>query len=152
MNTAADFSSRTEVDPTKKLEMTIRSDVHTKTIEVNIQSSGIVEEEQIYEIDENQHWKEKQNVRNQAQTGTHNEPENTVSELQQFHKPTSRLNSASSGSCKDNARSRLEQNNDIVRRNLRSKIEGESFDKNQLASDYRYQHYLQNLSRIENKQ
>ena len=64
MNTAADFHSRTEVDPTEELEMTIRNDIHTKAIEVNIQSSGIVEVEQIYvlpdnEIDENQLWEEK---------------------------------------------------------------------------------------------
>ena len=38
MNTAADFLSRTEVDPKEKLEMTIRNDIHTKEIEVNIQS------------------------------------------------------------------------------------------------------------------
>ena len=92
INAAADFLSRTKVDPTKKLEMAIRNDIHTKAIEVNIQSSGIVEEEQIYvlpdeEIDENQLWEEKQNIRSQAQTETHNKPENTVSELQQFHKP-----------------------------------------------------------------
>ena len=48
MNTATDFLSRTEVDPTGKLEITIGNDIHTKAIEVNIQSSGIVEEEQIY--------------------------------------------------------------------------------------------------------
>ena len=48
MNTAADFLSRTELDQTEKLEMTIRNDIHTKAIEVNIQSSGIVEEERIY--------------------------------------------------------------------------------------------------------
>ena len=48
MNPAADFLSKTEVDPTEKLEMTIRNDIHTKAVEVNIQSSGIVEEEQIY--------------------------------------------------------------------------------------------------------
>ena len=96
MNTAADFLSRTEVDPTEKLEMTIRNDIHTKAIEVKIQSTGIVDEEQIYilpedEIDENHIWEEKQNNRNQAQTETHNEPETDVSELQQFHKPTSGL-------------------------------------------------------------
>ena len=66
MNTAADFLSRTEVNPVEKLEMTIRNDIHTKAIEVNIQSSGIVEEEHIYilpdvELDENQLWQEKQN-------------------------------------------------------------------------------------------
>ena len=157
MNTAADFLSRTEVDPTGKLEMTIRNDIHTKAIEVNIQSTGTVDEEQIYilqedEIDENQLWEEKQNIRNQAQTETHNEPETDVSELQQFHTPTSGLISISSGYFKDNARIRLEQNNDIVLRNLRAKLEGNPFDENELASDYRYQHYLQNITRIEIKQ
>ena len=38
MNTAADYLSRTEVDPTDKLEMTIRNNIHTKPIEVNTQS------------------------------------------------------------------------------------------------------------------
>ena len=157
MNTAADFLSRTEVNPVEKLEMSIRNDIQTKAIEVKIQSSGIVEEEQIYilpddEFDENKLWEEKQNVRNQAQTETHNDPENNVTELQQFHKPTSGLNTCSEGHFRDNARIRLEQNNDIVLRNLRAKIEGNPFDENDLASDYRYQHYLQNITRIEIKQ
>ena len=57
MNTGADFWSRTEVNPKGKLEMNLGNDIQTKAIEVNIQSSGIAEEEQIYlhpdnEIDE----------------------------------------------------------------------------------------------------
>ena len=157
MNTAADFLSRTEVDPTEKLEMTIRNDIYTEAIEGNFESSGIVEEEQIFvlpddEIDENQLWEEKQNIRKQAQTETHNDPENVVSVLQQLHKPTSGLISRSSVYFKDNARIRLEQNNDIVLRNLRAKIEGNPSDENELASDYRYQHYLQNITRTEIKQ
>ena len=157
MNTAAVFLSRTEVDPTEKLEMAIRNDIHLKAIEVKFQSSGLVEEEQFHvlpdeEIHENQLWEEKQNIRNQAKTESHNEPENTVSELQQFHKPTSGLISCSSGYFKDNARIRLEQNNDIVLRNLGEKLEGSPFDENELASDYRYQHYLQSRTRIEIKQ
>ena len=93
---------------------------------MNIQSSGIIEEEQIYflpddEIDENHLREEKQNIRNRAQTETHNDPENAVSEIQQFHKPTSGLISVSSGYFKDNARNRREQNNDIFFRNLKAK-------------------------------
>ena len=152
INAAADFLSRTEVDPTEKLEMTIRNDIHTKAIEVNIQSSGIVDVLPDDEIDENQLWQEKQDVRNQAQTETHNDPENEVAEIQQFHKHTWGLNSVSSGYFKDNARNRLEQNNDRVRRNLRAKIEGNPFNEKELASHYRYQHYLQNITRIEIKQ
>ena len=44
MNTAADFLSRAESNPTEKLEMNIRNDVSTKAIEVNIQSTGAAEE------------------------------------------------------------------------------------------------------------
>ena len=50
MNTAADFLSRTEINPTEKLEMNLRNDIQTKAIEVNIQSSGIAEEEQLYVV------------------------------------------------------------------------------------------------------
>ena len=112
MNTAADFLSSTEVNPVEKLELTIQNDIHTEAIEVNIQSSGIVEEEQIYilpddELDENQLWQEKQNIRDQAQNETHNEPENNKTELQQIHKPTSSLNTCSEGHFRDNAKIRL---------------------------------------------
>ena len=157
MNTAANFLSRTKVNPIEKLEMSIRNDIQTKAIEVNIQSSGIVEEEQIYilpddELDENKLWEEKQNVQNQAQNETHNDPENNVTEFQQFHKSTSGLNLASEGHFRDNARFRLEQNNDIVLRNLRAKLERNPFNENDLASNYRYQHYLENITRNEIKQ
>ena len=122
-----------------------------------MQSTGIVEEEQIYilpddEIEENQLWQEELNVRNQAQNGTHIEPENSVTELQSFHKPTSGLNTCSEDHFRDYARIRFEQNNDIVLRNLRAKLEGNPFDESDLASDYRYQHNLQNITRIEIKQ
>ena len=122
--------------------MTIRNDIHTKAIEMNIQSSGIVEEEQIYilpgdETEENHFWEEKQNLRNQAQTETHNDPENAVSELQHFHKPTSGLILVSSGYFRDNARIRLEQNKDLVLGNLRAKIEGDSFDESETSTLYK---------------
>ena len=97
------------------------------------------EEEQILifpddEFDENKLWEEKQNVRTQAQTEFHNGPENHDAKLQQFHRPTSGLNTCSEGHFRDNARNRLEQNKDIVLRNLRDKIERNPFDENDLAS------------------
>ena len=77
MNTAAYFLSRTDENPTEKLEMNLRNDIQTKAIEVKIQSSGIAEEEQIYlqpddETAEKAHWEQKDNIRDQAQTETHN--------------------------------------------------------------------------------
>ena len=93
MNTAADFLSRAEVNPTEKLELNIRNDVTTKAIEVNIQSTGVAEEESLYILpeeapSEQQLWEEKESLRKTAKEETHNEPENEVSELQNFHKPT----------------------------------------------------------------
>ena len=134
MNIAADFLSRTEINPTEKLEMNLRNDIQTKAIEVNIQSSGIAEEEQIYvhpddENNEKTLWEQKDNIRNQAQTETHNEPENEITELQNFHKPTAGTIDYREGHFRDNAKIRLEQNNDPVLRNLTAKIESEPFDE-----------------------
>ena len=157
MNTAADFLSRAESNPTEKLEMNIRNDVNTKAIEVNIQSTGVAEEELLYILPdecptEQQLWEEKQTIRQSAKTETHNEPENEVFELQTFHKPTAGTINYREGHFKDNAKIHLEQNNDEVLRNLRAKIEGEHYDETQFTQDYRYKHYLQNIMRIEIKQ
>ena len=45
MNTAADFLSRLEMDPNEKIILKIREDIPTKPIEVNIESTGIAQEE-----------------------------------------------------------------------------------------------------------
>ena len=157
MNTAADFLSRTEISPTKKLEMNLRNDIQTKAIEVNIQSSGITEEEQIHihaddENDEKTLWEQKDNIRNQTQTETHNEPENEITELLNFHKPNAGTIDYREGHFRDNAKIRLEQNNDQFLRNLRAKIEGQLFDESAFTQDNCYQHYLQNIPRIEIRQ
>ena len=95
MNTAVDFLSRTEVNLVEKLEMSIRNDIPTKAIGVNIQFTGVVEEEQFYilpdaKIEENQPWK------------------NNVAEFQHFHKPTSCLNTCSECHFKDYTKIRLD--------------------------------------------
>ena len=157
MNTAADFLSRAEVNPTEKLEMNFRNDVATKAIAVNIQSTGVAEEETLYILPdefptEQQLWEEKETLRKTAKMETHNDLENEVSELQNFHKPTAGTIDYREGHFKDNAKIRLEQNNDPVLRNLRYKIEGESYDETAFTQDYRYKHYLQNIMRIEIRQ
>ena len=48
MNTAADFLSRLELDPNEKTILKIRKDIPTKPIEVNIQSTGIGQEEPVF--------------------------------------------------------------------------------------------------------
>ena len=73
--------------------MNVRNDVSAKAIEVNIQSTRDTEEEFLYFLPEEtltvqQLWEEKEALRSAAKTESHNDPENEVSELQNFHKPT----------------------------------------------------------------
>ena len=71
MNTAADFISRLEMDPNEKVNLKIREDIPTKPIEVNIESTGIAQEEPVFsdptdhqETTEKELWKRKEEVRN----------------------------------------------------------------------------------------
>ena len=48
MNTAADFSSRLKKDPNDKIVLKIREDIPTKPIEVNIESTGIAQEQLVF--------------------------------------------------------------------------------------------------------
>ena len=64
MNTAADFLSRLEMDPNEKIILKIREDILTKSIEVNIETTGIAQEEPVFfdttdqqETTEKEFWK-----------------------------------------------------------------------------------------------
>ena len=47
-NTAADFLSRLELTPKEKVQLKLRNDILTSTIEVNLQSSDVADEEQLF--------------------------------------------------------------------------------------------------------
>ena len=66
------------------------------------------------EIYEKAHWEQKDNIRKQAQTETHNEPENEITELQNFHKPTAGTINYREGHFRDIAKIRLEQKYDPI--------------------------------------
>ena len=70
-NIAADFLSRLEMDPNEKIIVKIREDIPTKPIEVNIESTGIAQEETVFfdptdqlETTEKELWKRKKEARN----------------------------------------------------------------------------------------
>ena len=63
-NTAADFLSRLELTP-KKVQLKIRDDILTSSIEVNLQSSDVADEEQFFFLaDEEEELKPKTFARN----------------------------------------------------------------------------------------
>ena len=68
----------------------------------------------------------------------HSEPENEITELQNFHKPIAGTIDYREGHFRDNAKIRSEQNIDPVLRNLRAKIEGEPFDESAFTQYNRY--------------
>ena len=84
---------------------------------------------------------------NEDRTGEdyHMVTENETTELQNFHKPTAGTIDYREGHFRDNAKIRLEHNNDPVLRTLRGKIEGELFDESAFTQDNCYQHYLQKI-------
>ena len=146
-NTAADYLSRMEMDPTEKLVLKKREDVETRPIEVNVQSAGVSEEEQVVFTEEDneteeQIWERKK----QSQKGLKvPEPiiqidaisDNSVDEITNFTQKLRRTNQIL-----------LEQSKDQTLRQLKAKIQKEEYSEEFLQQDMRYKHYLHNFDRL----
>ena len=146
-NTAADYLSRMEMDPTEKLVLKIRADVETQPIEVNVQSAGVSEEEQVFFTEEDneteeQIWERKR----QSKTGLKVAEtviqidaisENVVEEITNFTQKLRRTNQIL-----------LEQSKDPTLLQLKAKTQNEEYSEEILQQDIRYRHYLENLDRI----
>ena len=146
-NTAADYLSRMEMDPKEKLVLKIREDVETRPIEVNVQSAGVSEEEQIFFTEDDgeteaQIWERKK----QSRTNSTDQEvviqidaitENIVDEITNFTQKFCRTNQIL-----------LEQSKDPTLQQLKAKIQNEDYSEETLQQDIRYKHYLNNLVRI----
>ena len=146
-NTAADYLSRMEMDPNEKLVLKIRADVETQPIEVNVQSAGVSEEEQVFFTEEDneteeQIWERKR----QSKAGLKVDEtviqidtisENVVDEITNFTQKLRRTNQIL-----------LEQSKDPILLHLKAKIQNEEYSEEILQQDSRYKHYLNNLDRI----
>ena len=146
-NRAADYLSRMEMDPTEKLVLKIRADVETQPIEVNVQSAGVPEEEQVFFTEEDneteeQIWERKRQSKtglNVAETAIQIDAisENVVEEITNFTQKLRRTNQIL-----------LEQSKDPILLQLKAKIQNEEYSEEILQQDIRYRHYLNNLDRI----
>ena len=136
-----------EMDPTEKLVLKIRADVETQPIEVNVQSAGVSEEEQVFFTEEDneteeQIWERKR----QSKAGLKVDEtviqidtisENVVDEITNFTQKLRRTNQIL-----------LEQSKDPILLHLKAKIQNEEYSEEILQQDIRYKHYLNNLDRI----
>ena len=139
--------SRMEMDPIEKLVLKIREDVDTRPIEVNVQSAGVSEEEQIFFTEEDneteeQIWERKKQSKKGLmvpETKNHIDAisENTLEEIINFTQKLRRTNQIL-----------LEQSKDPILLQLKAKIQKEEYSEEILQQDTRYKYYLNNMDRI----
>ena len=124
----------------------IREDVETRPIEVNVQSAGVSEEEQIFFTEqdnetEEQIWERKKQSKKGLmvpETVIHIDAisENTIEEITNFTQKLRRTNQIL-----------LEQSKDPILLQLKAKLQKEEYSEEILQQDFRYKYYLNNIDR-----
>ena len=151
MNTAADFLSRLEMDPNENFFFKIREDFPTKPIEVNIDITGIAQEEPVFVDTTDQEQTTKKELwtcREEARNAIPNDPPViTVScyYANDVHKDTTIVNKAQ---LTKPSRILIEQDSDPTLLNFKREMLALTFDEQTLLNDVRYMHYSRNKKRI----
>ena len=156
VNTAADFLSRLELKVTEKIHLKIREDVQTTPIEVSTSSSDVAGEEQFFftqpdsqdETEEEILQRKEQSQKNAAEWVINRELSSIKPNIKEFTKIDGNTTSYSINGIKANARIRVEQDADLVLKNLKLKILGQPHDDVLLTTDRRFKHYKANEDRI----
>ena len=156
VNTAANFLSRLEVKVTERVCLKIREDVQTTPIEVTTSSSDVADEEQVFftytddqDETEEQILQRKEQSRHKAVEWVTNQEQSSLKpSIKEFTKIDGNTTAYSLHGIKANARIRVEQDADIVLKNLKLKILGQPHDDVLLTADRRFKHYKANEDRI----
>ena len=156
INTAADFLSRLELKVTEKIHLKIREDVQTTPIEVSTSSSDVADEEQFFftqpddqhETEEQILQRKEQSRKKAAEWVTNQELSSIKPSIKEFTKIDGNTTSYSINGIKASARIGVEQDADLVLRNLKLKILGQTHDDVLLATDRRFKYYKANEDRI----
>ena len=143
VNTAADFLSRLELKVTEKIYLKIREDVQTSHKEVSTSSSDVADEEQFfftqpdsqYKTEEQNPQRKKQSQKNAAEWVVNQELSSLKPSIKEFTKIDGNTTAYSLHGIKANARIRVEQDADLVLKNLKLKILGQPHDDVLLATD-----------------
>ena len=133
INTAADFLFRFELKVTEKIRLKIREDIHTTSIEVTTSSSDVADEEQFFfthadntSVSEEQNLERKeQSKRNAKQWAANEESPALKTSVKEFTKIDGNTTSYSMNGIKANARLRVEQDVDVVLKNMKLKNLGQ---------------------------
>ena len=156
VNTAADFLSRLQLKVTERIRLKIREDVQTTPIEVTTSPSDVADEEEFFftqtddqnETEEQILQRKKQSREKAAIWVVNQEPCSMKPSIKEFTKTDGNTTSYSLHGIKANARIRIEQDADLVLKNLKLKILGQPYDDVLLTTDSRFEHYKANEDRI----
>ena len=156
VNTAADFLSRLELKVPEKIHLKIREDVQTTPIEVSTSSADVEDEEQFFfkqpdsqdETEEEILQRKEESQKNAAEWVINQELSSIKTSIKEFTKIDGNTTSYSINGIKANARIRVEQDADLVLKNLKLKILGQPHDYVLLTTDRRFKHYKANEDRI----
>ena len=156
INTTADFLSRLELKVTEKIHLKIREDVQTTPIEVSTSSSVVADEEQIFftQADDQDETEEKilqrkeQSQKKAAEWVINLEPSSMKPSIEEFTKIDGNTTSYYINGIKASARTRVEQDANLVLKNLKLKILGQPHDNALLSTDRRFKRYKANEDRI----
>ena len=156
VNTAADFLSRLELKVTEKIRLKIRKDIQTTPIEVTTSSSDVADEEQFFftqannaDESEEQAFQRKERSRQNAKQWAANEESPVLkTSVKEFTKTDRNTTSYSMNGIIANAKIRVEQDVDLVLKNMKLKILGQSYDEALMKTDSRYKNYKANEDRI----
>ena len=145
VNTAADFLSRLELTVTEKIGLKIREDIHTTPIEVTTSSSDVADEEQIFfphaddgKESEKLFNRKEQSRQNAKQWAANEESPALKTIVKEFTKIDGNTTSYSMNGFKANAGIRVEQDVDLVLKNMKLKIQGQPYDEVLIITDSPY--------------
>ena len=156
VKTPADFLSRLELKVTEKIHLKIREDVQTTPIEVSTSSSDVADEQLFFftrpdshdETEEQILQRKEQSRKKAAEEVANQEPSSMKPSIKQFTKIDGNTTAYSLNGIKANARIRVEQDADLVSKNLKLKILGQPYDDVLLTADKRFKHYKANEDHI----
>ena len=150
------FSPDIELKVAEKIRLKIREDIQTTPIKVTTSSSDVSDEEQFFftHADDNneseeQTFEQKERSRGNAkQRAAQEESPVLKTSVKEFTKIDGNTTSYSMNGIKANARMRVEQDVDLVLRNMKLKILGQPHDEVLMMTESRYKTYKANEDRI----
>ena len=151
-----DFLASLELKVTAKIHLKIREDVQTTPIEVSTSSSDVSDEEKVFftqtdsqdETEEQILQRKEKSQKKAAVWVVNQEPSSMNPSINEFTKIDGNTTSNSINGIKASARIRVEQDADLLLKNLKLKMLGQAHDDVLLATDRQSKHYKANDDRI----